>query len=826
MTSHKNFKRAAGLMLVAVLLSRLLGLIREMLIARQFGSTGMVSAYYAAFNLPDLLYFFLSSGALSSAFIPEFTKRFETGKKKEAWEVFSIIACFMGLVLTAAVVIFWIYARPLVSILAVPGFVTQHPELVPLTILLTRIILPCQLFFFLGGLMSATLESRQKFAARAAGPVIYNLGIIFGAVVLARWFHIAGLAFGTLVGAFVGNIVYTWHCMRKEGYEFYPSLNLRHPGVVRVAKLALPVIFGLGLPQIDVIINRWFASFVSASAPADMNFANRLMQVPLGIFAQAAGTAILPMLAAYAAKSAFDDMRSGVSYGLRAIMVESIPATVFLIVMADPLVRTIYMGGAFSPSSVAPVAILLIWYSVGIFAWAGQRIVAPGFFAMQDTITPVAIGTVSTVIFIPLNIVLMRMMGAPGIALATTIGISLHFLGMTWFLRRRLHGLEGGRVIRTVGLSLVAAAVMAVVCFGVRLGMARVMGSWQLQDGDFRDPSAFAARLQQEHTPLSNYLYSGVQDSTRSLIDDDREAHRLAPAIRAMLVTGLNRLLSESSFYTDERFARIVIPSDVHAMIERHPTGRDLVEMNRRLIEATYLDSVTGHGGSGWLDRVLRKPETRHEANLLTASDPRLLKEADIADVARLSIELVDPASLEKDSGSNPTCEPVSRYILSQLSSGERDRLRQFASMCKSSDRMPQSLMHDLNLVISTGSVYSPERVSGLSLPPKLLTLAARRPEGKRLAELNRRLIEETYPKEVLRRPVSRVESRLGSVLTVLLAMLIGGAAYLGLLKLFKVDEMDYLWAALRRKLFRRRASDAESEEGPSAPMDMGESME
>ncbi len=123
-----------------------------------------------------------------------------------------------------------------------------------------------------------------------------------------------------------------------------------------------------------------------------------------------------------------------------------------MIVMADPLVRTIYMGGEFKPSSVAPVAILLIWYSVGIFAWAGQSIVAPGFFAMQDTITPVADRDASrTVIFIPLNMVLMRAMGAPGIALATTIGISLHFLGMTWFLRRRLHGLEGGKVLRTVG---------------------------------------------------------------------------------------------------------------------------------------------------------------------------------------------------------------------------------------------------------------------------------------------------------------------------------------------------------------------------------------
>lgn len=822
MTSHKNFKRAAGLMLVAVLASRLLGLVREMLIARQFGSTGVVSAYYAAFNLPDLLYFFLSSGALSSAFIPEFTKRFETGKKKEAWEVFSIIACFMGLVLTVAVVVFWIYAKPLVSILAVPGFVTRYPELVPLTVLLTRIILPCQLFFFIGGLMSATLESRQKFSARAAGPVIYNLGIIFGAVVLAKWFHIAGLALGTLIGAFIGNVVYAYYCMRKEGYSFYPSLNLRHPGVVRVAKLALPVIFGLGLPQIDVIINRWFASFVSASAPADMNFANRLMQVPLGIFAQAAGTAILPMLAAYAAKNAINDMRSGVSYGLRGIMVESLPATAFMIVMADPLVRAIYMSGEFSPSSVAPVAILLIWYSVGIFAWAGQRIVAPGFFAMQDTITPVAIGTVSTAIFIPLNMILMKAMGAPGIALATTIGISIHFLGMTWCLRRRLHGLEGGAVVRTVALATLAAVVMGIACFGVRMGMSRVVGSWQLQDGDLRNPAAIAARLEQAQTPLSGYLYAGVGNTTRKLIDDDREAARLAPATRAMLVTELNRLLSQSSLYTNERFARVVLPSEVKDLIERHPTGRDLVELNRRLIESTYLDSITQHGKKGWLDRLLGGPEKPQEPGLLTIDDSRLLHEADIADIARLSIELVDPVSLEKV-GSRSACEPVSRYILSQLSSGARDRLTRFADMSKSSAKMPETLMHDLNSVISTGAIYSPERFARVALSPSVRALADHNPTGKRLSELNRRLLEESYPTEIVARPVARVESRMGSVLTVLLAMLVGGAVYFALLKLFKVDEMDYLWSALRRKLFRRRGN---GEEGPTAPLDMGEPME
>jgi|YNPBryBLVA2012_1023415.scaffolds.fasta_scaffold12984_2 putative peptidoglycan lipid II flippase len=474
MTSNRTVTKAAGLMMVAIMLSRFLGLFREMLIARQFGQGGLVSAYTNAFNLPDLLYFFLSSGALSSAFIPVFTERFHTGRQKEAWQIFSIIGCVMGLVLTGAILVFEVWTRPLVLALAVPGF-ADKPELVNETVALTRIILPCQLFFFLGGLMMGTLESRQRFSARAAGPVIYNIGIIAGALILTHWLGIRGLAWGALIGAFSGNIGYTYYCLRREGYEFRPSLNLRHPGVVKVGKLALPVILGLSLPQIDVIINKWFATYVSAAAPAALNYANRLMQVPLGIFAQAAGTAILPTLSAYAARNAIDDLRSGVSFGLRAIMALNIPATLFMIVMADPMVRTIYMNGQFTSADVGTTSIALVFYSAGIFAWAGQAIVARGFFAMQDTGTPILLGSIATVIFIPLNYVLMQVMGHGGLALSTSIAATLHLLALTICLRSRLHGIEGARVLRSIGKACVASAVMVVVCLGLRSVMGQVV---------------------------------------------------------------------------------------------------------------------------------------------------------------------------------------------------------------------------------------------------------------------------------------------------------------------------------------------------------------
>ncbi|MCX6343862.1 MAG: murein biosynthesis integral membrane protein MurJ [Armatimonadetes bacterium] len=760
MNSHKSFKKAASLMLVAILLSRILGFVRDIIIAAKFGQGGDASAYTAAFNLPDLLYFFLSSGALSSAFIPVFTERFNTGRQKEAWQIFSIIACLMGLALTAAVVIFWVYARPLVSVLAVPGFVDKYPNLVDTTVILTKIILPCQLFFFIGGLMMGTLESRQKFSARAAGPVIYNAGIIFGALVLIRWFHIAGLAWGALIGAFAGNVVYAYYCLRKEGYEFYPSLNFRHPGVVRVGQLALPVILGLSLPQIDIIINKYFASFVSDSAPAALNYANRLMQLPLGIFAQAAGTAILPMLAAYAALNKFDEMRSGIAYGLRTILVENIPCTLFMVVMADPIVRVAYMRGEFKPSDVPLTAIALIFYSAGIFAWAGQAIVARGFFALQDTITPVLIGTVSTAIFIPTNYFLMKYMGIGGIALSTTIAATIHFLMLTWFLRKRLNGLEGTRTLKTAGRILIAAVAMAAVCYGVRLEMSKTIGSWQLQDGDFKQAGTLAKKLKNGSDPVSVYIYSNLLPDTRRIINDYQHAGWDEDAVKQSLSADFNKIIQGPSIYNSELFAQKRLSEEVQTLLKGHQTGANLMRLNRLLLACAYPSQIT-EGDEG----------------------KSLMQANDIEEPRIMAMQLANYSKL-------------SSYIMGRLSPRTRELL--------APQTMPNTLMHDMNILIDTKQIYSPTRFANIKPSENTIKLAKSNPSGKQLAHVNRLLMEAAYPAEIMKRPIDRVESFKASTVTVFLAMLLGGIVYFAMLRLLRVEEADFVWNTIRRKIFRQ----------------------
>jgi putative peptidoglycan lipid II flippase len=467
MSNQKTAAKAAGFLMAAILLSRILGLIRGMVVAHQFGQGDLSGAYAAAFTVPDLIYFFLSGGALSSAFMPVFVQYLTSGKEKEAWKIFSTVACFMTISLTVVIVLAEFFTYPLVGIFAY-GF-RGNPSLMNTTISLTRIVLPAQIFFFLGGLMIATLEARQRFTARAVCPLIYNIGIIFGGLVLTRFIHtnrgVAGLAWGALGGAFLGNLLLTYASLRRAGYSFVPNLNLRHPGVIQVGKLALPVMLGLSLPQIDVIINRTFSSSLGGSAVAAITFSNMMMQVPLGVFAQAAAAAFYPTMVAHAARREIPELKSSMSFALRGILFLTIPASVFMMVLALPIIRTVYQSGQFRPSDAPITATALLFYSAGIFAWAGQSIVSRGFYALQDTLTVIVIGTIMTAIFIPMNYGLMQIMGLKGLPLATSIAATLHMIVLMLALRKRIGSLGINRIVSSVAQMCVASGGVAGVCW-------------------------------------------------------------------------------------------------------------------------------------------------------------------------------------------------------------------------------------------------------------------------------------------------------------------------------------------------------------------------
>ncbi|HEY3298842.1 MAG TPA: murein biosynthesis integral membrane protein MurJ [Armatimonadota bacterium] len=524
-STGKVVAKAAGLMIVTIMLSRLLGFVRESLLIYYFGRAGLTDIYKLSFTIPDMLYFLIAGGALSSAFIPVFTKYLTEGKDEDAWKVFSVVACTALSVASVFIIFGWIYAEPLSRLIA-PGL-SDRPEAIKQLAYLTRIILPAQAFFFLGGLMMGTLYSRNKFLAPAFGPLIYNIAIIAGGIATAH-FHakelhylaspevrealriycdhkstaaqiaavsqtvdighvlqmgtraVAGYSWGALIGAFIGNFCIQLFAMRKVGMRFKPSFEVSHEGVKRVFALMLPVILGLSLPQVDVLINRWFGNLLAVGAVTALDNANRLMQLPYGVFGQAFGTAIFPTLSALAAKRLWDDYRSQLSQGIRGIVFLTLPASVLMMVLAVPIIRFVFEHGRMvNAEDTRITAFALVLYCAGVFVWSMQAVIARGFYALHDTITVVATGTVMTVLFIGMNFGFLHTpwarspLSPGGLALTTTIAASLHTTVLLWILRKRLNGIDGRRILTSVGKMMIASAVMAAVVGAGYIGLER-----------------------------------------------------------------------------------------------------------------------------------------------------------------------------------------------------------------------------------------------------------------------------------------------------------------------------------------------------------------
>lgn len=463
----RRIANASLIMMTAVLASRVLGLVRDAVIASKFGQSFNSDIYFAAFSIPDLFSFLITGGALSAVFIPIFTEKLTHGKDEEAWHIFSSLVCVMVIGVTVLVIIGEIFARPLVAIMNF-GFT---PYKVIQATPLTRIVLPAQLCFFVGGILMGTQYARQQFFIPALGPIIYNLGIIFGGVVLAKWFGVAGLCWGVLIGAIIGNLALQIWATIRNGMHFHFTLDLKHPDIKKVWILMLPLLLGQALPQVSIIINKMFASMLGNGPQSILNRANMIMQVPLGIFAQAIAVAIFPTLATQAALKRKDQMQSTTSLGIRAIFFLTIPSSVLMIVLSRSIIQLLLQHGQFTYIDSVDTATALSYYAIGIFAWSGQSIIARTFYAMMDTITPIIIGTIVTVVFVPMNWLFMKTMnmGYAGLALATTIAAILNMIWLAEVLRRRLRGLEGRRLIRSTLKITLSSIIAGAAAYGCRL---------------------------------------------------------------------------------------------------------------------------------------------------------------------------------------------------------------------------------------------------------------------------------------------------------------------------------------------------------------------
>ncbi len=440
---------AAAIVVGATLLSRVLGLIRDVVIAHQLGATADSDIYIGAFKVCDLLMYLVAGGALSSTFIPVFKEYLHQNKERQAWQAFSVVATVTAIVAVLFVLLAEVFTPTFVHL--INGGYT--PDQIARAVPLVRIILPAQIFFMVGGLLMGTLNARGQFLIPALGPSIYNVGIIFGAAVLyPLGLGLPGLMWGALLGAFVGNFALQVVPVVRLGMRYRPSLAVLHPGAVKVWRMMLPIVLGVSLPNVDQLITGNFASELSTGSQASIGFATRMMLIPIGVFAQAMGIAILPTMASQAAAGQRRAFRATANKALRTILFLTVPSSALLFLLAQPVVVFLLQSGRFTPAATLMTASALRFYSMGIFAWSAQAILTRGFYALQDSRTPVISGTIMTVLFIIMSWLVVNASdwGVSGLAGVTTIAATLHMAVLFVILRRRMKGIQDARLLASI----------------------------------------------------------------------------------------------------------------------------------------------------------------------------------------------------------------------------------------------------------------------------------------------------------------------------------------------------------------------------------------
>jgi putative peptidoglycan lipid II flippase len=454
--------KAAGVIGVATFSSRILGFIRDMVLARLFGATPAADAFFVAFRIPSLLRELFAEGSMSSAFIPVFTEYRTMRTKQEAWELASALFTTLLTVVTF-VTLAGILAAPWLVQLLAPGF-QENPDKLALTTLLARVMFPYLLFISLAALAMGILNSVRAFAAPAFSPLFLNIFIIVGALFVSPRLPepIIGVAIGVVAGG-AAQFAMQLPSLKLRGLLFGFRFEPGHPGLKRIGLLMVPSLLGLSVTQINLTVSTILGSFF-AGGPTYLFYGMRLIQFPLGIFGVALATAILPTLSAQAARGALDELRTTLGFGLRMILFIMVPAMLGLILLRTPIVHLFFEHGTFSAHDTAETALAVLCYSLGLWAFGGVRIIVAAFYSLQDTKTPAISAAIAVAANILFSLALMSPLGAAGLALATALAAMVNGGILVAVLNRRLGGVEWGAVGRSALRVVVACVPMVVAC--------------------------------------------------------------------------------------------------------------------------------------------------------------------------------------------------------------------------------------------------------------------------------------------------------------------------------------------------------------------------
>jgi putative peptidoglycan lipid II flippase len=454
--------------MVLFVLSRLLGLGRQMVIGAMFGTGGDVDAYLAANRITETVFLIVAGGALGSAFIPTFAGHLAREDYVGAWQLASSVINLTLILMTLVTGLIALFAPVLVRTVIAPGL---SLPLQTLTVRLLRLMLVTPIIFGISGIVMGALNAHQHFLLPALAPSIYNLSIIGGAVALGPRLGVLGMAIGVVAGSILHLLVQIPQLLRYRA-QYVPILGLCNPSVREVGRLMAPRVLGTAVVQINLVITNSLATRMGEGAISAVNFAWMLMLLPQGVFAQAVGTAAFPTFAAQAARGEWGELRDALSATLRGIFFLSVPAAVGLIALGRPLVSLLFERGAFGATSTNAVAWVLTFFALGLVGHAGLEIVARAFYALHDTFTPVWVGGLAMGLNVALSLTLPMLFTSAGLqpsgglALANSIATLLEFAALLFLIRRRMNGIHGRRIVELLAKSGLAAVAMAVLLVG------------------------------------------------------------------------------------------------------------------------------------------------------------------------------------------------------------------------------------------------------------------------------------------------------------------------------------------------------------------------
>jgi len=499
---HASVARSAGIVSIAVMVSRVLGLVRETIFARFFGAGFLYDAFIVGFRIPNLLRDLFAEGALSAAFVKVFTDYQLKNSEKEAWRLASVVFNCLAVVLGAVSVI-GIFLSPLFVKLITYNYLGDPDHYYPaekaaLATTLMQIMFPFILLVALAALAMGVLNTKGRFGIPASASTAFNIASIIFGLLFAFWLSggewerstdklaipsdaaqwaIIGMSIGTIIGG-AAQLLIQLPSLWKVGFRFSLNLDFRDEGVRRIMRLMGPAIIGTGAIQVKVLVDTVVASGIDGGA-SWLSYAFRLMQFPIGVFGVAIGTAAIPTLSRLASEENFTKFRNTLSDAVKLVFLLAIPSACGLVVLGDPIISLIYQRGEFDAFDTNMTAWALAAYSIGLAGYAAIKVLSPAFYALDDAKTPMYISLASILVHVPASFGLMQLLstvgvsperpngyGHAGVALATSLVATVNFIALVYYMRRRIQRLNGREIMASLAKILIASAAMSAVAYG------------------------------------------------------------------------------------------------------------------------------------------------------------------------------------------------------------------------------------------------------------------------------------------------------------------------------------------------------------------------